>query len=344
MNSPSWSPVTRLLIFLSLLLGGLALVIWAFPLVETLLISALVAYFFNPLVHYLMRKFKMRRSLAAGLLYTGMLLILASIPATVGTLAISQIQDLGEKLQSALQEMEKWVTQPIIIYGFDLSPRNLIQQFGQSAGSTITALSRNSLGLISDVTTNFLWVLLGLVSTFYFLRDGPNIKPWLINLFPPAFQYDAKRLLDEVDQVWGLFLRVQVLIFLILAILFILGSAIVVWFYQMGWIPFSTLGFILTLVIVYALVQQVDNLWLRPQMLGSQLRLHPGLVFVSLIGALALGGLLAAIIIVPLLASLKVVGRYVHLKLLDLPPWPNFLETDEGEPRKSVVGQDQSEG
>jgi len=93
--------------------------------------------------------------------------------------------------------------------------------------------------------------------------------------------------------------------------------------YQLGWLPFSTLGLIAMLVVVYALVQQVDNLWLRPQMLSNHLRLHPGVVFVSFIGALALGGALAAIIVVPLLASVMVIGRYARLKILKLPPWPD---------------------
>jgi len=68
-------------------------------------------------------------------------------------------------------------------------------------------------------------------------------------------------------------------------------------------------------------VQQVDNLWLRPQFLGKQLRLHPGIVFVGLIGALALSGVLGALVVVPIMATAKVVGQYVHLKLLGLDPW-----------------------
>jgi len=55
--------------------------------------------------------------------------------------------------------------------------------------------------------------------------------------------------------------------------------------------------------------------------LGHQLRLHPGLVFVGLIGALALSGVLGALIVVPLMASIKVIGYYIRSKLLDQTPW-----------------------
>lgn len=75
-------------------------------------------------------------------------------------------------------------------------------------------------------------------------------------------------------------------------------------------------------ILVYTGIQQVDNLWLRPQLLGRSLRLHPGVVLVSLIAALALSGLLGALIIVPLLATVKIVFMYLHARWLGMSYWP----------------------
>ncbi len=330
MQSPPWSTATRGLVMGVILIAGIALFIFAFPLIQALSIAALLAFLLNPIVQLLMRRLRMKRSLAVALVYFVTLLVLASIPAILGTLAFTQLQHLSENFQTVLTEIRKWLTQPIIFFGFDLSPRNLIEQFGQSAGSTLTNITGNSLGIISGITTNFLWVLLVFVSLFYFLKDGPNIKPYLVKLAAPAYQSDMRKLLDELDQVWSLFMRVQLLIFIILGILFILGSSLVVWLYQLGLIPFSTFGLIAMLIIVYTLIQQVDNLWLRPQMLGNQLSLHPGVVFISLIGALALGGVLAAIVVVPLIASIKVIGHYTRMKLLGMPPWPEETPGEKG--------------
>lgn len=313
----------RLLVALVALLAGIAVIIFAFPLFEALLIAALLAFLINPLVLFCMRKLHLRRAWAAMLVYFTLLIILASIPAALGTIAVNQIARLNENLLVIVNDVREWLSQPWIIYGIDLSPRNLIQQFDQSAADALTAVTGNSLAILSGVTTNFLWVLLVFVSLYYFLKDGPKIKPWLVSLASPSYQHDVDRLLNELDRVWGVFMRVQVLIFIILVILFLIGASVVVWLYQIGWIPFSTLGLIVMLVVVYALVQQVDNLWLRPQMLGSQLRMHPALVFIGFIGALALGGALAAIVVVPLMASIMVIGRYTRLKLLRLPPWPD---------------------
>ncbi len=64
---------------------------------------------------------------------------------------------------------------------------------------------------------------------------------------------------------------------------------------------------------VFALVQQIDALFITPRIVGEAVGLHPMTVIASvLIWALLLGGLLGAILAVPLTASVKVLfQRYV---------------------------------
>ncbi len=101
------------------------------------------------------------------------------------------------------------------------------------------------------------------------------------------------------------------------------GFLLVIWLFRSGLIPFSPLTLIILLVLVVTLAQQVDNLWLRPQLMGKSMRLHPGLVFVGLTGALMVGGLLAAFFVVPLMATARILGRYIYFRLFDLPLWPD---------------------
>jgi predicted PurR-regulated permease PerM len=322
MASPRWSREIRFTVALLCFGIFVLLLVLALPLVEALAAAALIAYLLNPIVRFVMRRFHWRRSVAVLVVYIILLLIAASLPALLGTVAISLFQRWGASLQAVLQESEKWLYRPFIILGFDLSPRTLLLSLQSSLGSSLAGLPGGSLGILSGITANFLWGFTIVVSLYYFLKDGPKLRPWLVSLAPEVYQSEFDRLLGDLDTVWGLFLRVQLLIFLVLAILFIIGSAISIWLYQMGWLPFSTIGLIVMLIIVFALVQQVDNLWLRPQLLGHQLDLHPGVVFVGLIGALALSGVFGALVVVPLIASFKVVGHYIRCKLLDLPPWP----------------------
>ena len=111
-----------------------------------------------------------------------------------------------------------------------------------------------------------------------------------------------------------------------------------------GWLPLSPVGLIVLFILVYTGIQQVDNLWLRPQLLGRSLQLHPGVVLVGLIAALALSGLLGALIIVPMMATIKIIFMYLHAKWLGVSYWPEPAAPPETEAILSENGVLQKEG
>lgn len=320
-ESPSWSLTTRWVVAILVLISIVWLLAVALPLVEAIFIAALIAYLLDPIVRYLMRRTRMRRTLATILVYLIVLLIVLSLPTALGALAFGQFRNFSINLNEAIRELQNWLSQPVYFFGFRFAPQSLFNEVGQALGGVLTVIPGGSFDIVSGLTTNILWGLVIFFSLYYFLKDGPKIKPWVVSLFPAAYQADAEKLTNEIDDVWSVFLRVQLLIFLIIAVLTVLGSLLVVGMYQAGLIPFSWIGLVVMLIIVYALVQQVDNLWLRPRLLGERLRLHPALVVVGLIGALALSGLLGALIVVPMIATGKIVGHYIQRKLLGLPPW-----------------------
>jgi predicted PurR-regulated permease PerM len=69
----------------------------------------------------------------------------------------------------------------------------------------------------------------------------------------------------------------------------------------------------LAVTIVFAVVQQIDGLFITPRIVGEAVGLHPMTVIASvLVWALLLGGLLGAILAVPMTASVKVLfQRYI---------------------------------
>lgn len=66
----------------------------------------------------------------------------------------------------------------------------------------------------------------------------------------------------------------------------------------------------LAVTVVFAVVQQVDGLFISPRIVGEAVGLHPMTVIASvLVWTLLLGGLLGAILAVPMTASVKVLFR-----------------------------------
>jgi predicted PurR-regulated permease PerM len=311
--STTWSPTTRILVVTVILLAAVWLAVAASPLLNALVISALLAYLLDPVVRLLTRRTRLNRSLAAVFVYLLFLLVLASIPATLGAVAVDQFHHLETDFAAAVDALRQWLFQPINVLGYQLEPQTLLDNLEQFAGNALTALPGGSFDVLSDVTA------------------------------PDEYQPEIRRLLDEIDKVWGVFLRVQLLIFVVVASLMAAGTFLVIWLFQTGLLGLSPFGLILLLYLIYVAAQQVDNLWLRPQLMGKQLRLHPGLVFVGMIGALGLSGVLGAIIVVPCMATVKVVGGYIRHKLLGLAPWPpEHLAAASAEKREDDVA-DQEE-
>lgn len=317
----TWSTPTRIMVVSAIILGGIWLMVKASAMFESLMIAALLAYLLYPLVLLLERRTRLNHKWAALVVFLVFVLLVASIPAAAGTLAVSQFDRASSELTTALTALRERAAQPFLFFGFQINPQTLIANTEQALSNALASLPGGSLIVLSSLTKNLLWVLLILITMFYLLRDGPQLKSVLLKYVPLAYKAEIERLIDEIDVVWRLFLKVQLLIFFVLAVLMILGTAGIIWLFRAGLLAFSPLGFILLMVLLYTAVQQVDNLWLRPWLMGESLKLHPALVFVGLTGALAVSGLLGALLIVPGIATAKVVGGYIYRKLSDLPPW-----------------------
>ncbi|MFW6097325.1 MAG: AI-2E family transporter [Chloroflexota bacterium] len=333
----AWSNTTRIVVILLALALGVWLAFAISPLVDALLVAALLAYLLDPAVRWIIDHSNATRTQAAASVFLLTMFIIVAIPAAVGTFAVNSIGRLGSDLLEAVEQIETWLLQPIPIFGFHLQPQQLSEPLEGIGTSILATLPAGSLSILSSVTTNLLWVVAVLAMFYYFLKDGPKIKPWLVTLAPENYRPEYARLLDEIDEVWGKFLRIQLLMFFVIFILMAIGTLLIVGLFRFGLLRWSPLGFIALLLLLYTAIQQLDNLWIRPHILGKQLRLHPGVVFAGLVGALMVSGLLGVLLVVPLLATVKVVGRYIHCKLLGVDPWPAPAAQPAGEAMEGVA-------
>lgn len=307
--------ILLLLVGLALLAGLIWLLVILKPLLVALTIAALLAYLLNPLVGWLTKRLRGKRSLAAVVVYVLILGVIAGLFGAVGAMAWEQWPRLQAELVEALVVMEGWLTRPLLLYGFKVEPDAVWANLETAVANALSSFAIGTDGLLAGLTDNLLWSLVVFVSLFYLLKDGHRLVPGLLQLTPRAYRPVLAQLLTEIDLVWRVFLRVQLFIFVVLTVLLMSSTALIIWLFRQGWLSLSPLGLVLLLVAVYTAIQQVDNLWLRPQLMGHALKIHPGLTFVGLIAGLALGGLLGALLIVPVLATIKVIGRFVYLHL-----------------------------
>lgn len=220
--------------------------------------------------------------------------------------------------------------------------RNLWQFIGSSVGGFLGVFGFLLSMVIVPV---YLW---------YFLIEGPNIAAnWgdYLPLTKSAFKDEVVSVLSEINGYLIAFFRGQLLVSMIngaataiglvavgldfglliglmlcgLGLIPYLGiamcwvPAVIIATVQVGgtWIPAEHWwAFPLVVTGVFVVVQQVDGFFITPKVVGESVGLHPMTVILSVfVWSLLMGGLLGAILAVPMTATLKVLlKRYVWEK------------------------------
>ena len=347
-----WNRTTRYLVLIIVLTGLVWLLFAVRVLIGPLVIAALLAYVLNPAVTLITTRAKLSHRLSVSLVYIFFLAALAVISFLFVPVVVNQATRLSLELQNIEVQLEDAWASPVTFLGFDLSLDELLAEL--RGISTPLLRPERIFKVLKATTTNLAWVLVILVTPYYLLQDWERLREWLIHLAPEAHQADFRLLYQELKDVWRAYLRGQLLLMLVVGVLVGLSSAavglpgavvlgllagalelipslgptatavvaaLVAWFEGSAYLPLSNAWFTVVVVALYTLVQLVENVWLQPRIMGRSLRLHPGLVFVAVVGALALAGALVALIVVPLIGSAVVVGRYVHHRMLGLEPW-----------------------
>ena len=85
-------------------------------------------------------------------------------------------------------------------------------------------------------------------------------------------------------------------------------------------LPISNFWFAVLIFAIFLVLVNLKNVWLRPRLMGRSVHLHEGLVFVAIMAAVLIQGILSAIVVVPMIASILVIGRYLKAGILGLEP------------------------
>ena len=100
--------------------------------------------------------------------------------------------------------------------------------------------------------------------------------------------------------------------------------------YDQSWLG-TTVGpvwFTLIVTASYWGVQQLENYFVVPRIMGRQLKLHPVVVFMAALAGASVAGVLGILLASPILATLRIFGRYTSRKLTDRQPFP-LVDEDE---------------
>jgi len=352
----SWSRPTRFYL-LTLVLILLGILFWTVrEIFGPLIIAGLIAYVLNPAVNFLKKHTRIQHKWAVSLVYFVALGLLITLPILFVPPLISELRKLSQDLLSIINQLQTTSYRPLVVGDYIINLDTILPRPDQSLASVVGKLPENTLHFIESFSRNTAWLLVILVTIFYLLLDWDHLREWLICLAPEPYRLEVRRVYLEIKKVWAAYLRGQLALMFIVGVVFsfvwlsiglpgavilgiitglfslipeigplaatvlAIGVALVEGSY---FIPLTKPWFAFLVFLIYMVLINFKNIWLRPRIMGRSVHMNEGIVFVAIIAAVIFSGVLGALVIVPVLASAGVVGRYLRRRILGLPPFPD---------------------
>jgi predicted PurR-regulated permease PerM len=204
---------------------------------------------------------------------------------------------------------------------------------------------------VLDLTAGFISGIFGYliipVWAFYLLKDRPQLTDGFNRTLPEGWRHDVWEVIRTVERVFGQWVRGQLFLGVVVGVatfigLEILNVAVDPIFGRFALLLAVIAGLLellpiigpiiaavpavllaatagpqaaLAALLLYLLVQQIENNILVPKIQGDAVELHPSIVMFALVIGGAIGGLLGAILALPITAAGRSVFRYLFHRL-----------------------------
>jgi len=302
--------------------------------------ALMLAYFFDPLYRYLIHK-KVPKVLAIiivfGIIIALLILtIFFLIPSVINQLNIlyKEIPNFIENYQNLILSIKPQLSKFINPADVEILLKENLSELQRSVLGFSQSIIIYLSNIVSSITFGIVIVPLIL---FYLMRDIVIFKENLYIFVSKENKKEFKEVLEEIDHIVSGFIRGRIIV------CFIVGTLIGIGLYFLNlkfaliigivsgvfnFIPYlgPIVGVILALifalgnpwwsllmiVVLFVLVNQLEAIYLNPNILGKGLGLHPLTVILSILICGQLLGILGVLVAVPLVAILKVLAiRYL---------------------------------
>jgi predicted PurR-regulated permease PerM len=363
--SPIWNSGTKLIVGLTFVGILVALLIYFRSIIGPLLLAIILAYVLHPVAGFLHQKTRLTWRWSVNFIFVLFVLILLSILAVSGFAIVQQMQSLINVINTFTVGLPEFVedissrSYMIGPYQFGLSQTDL-QAFTNQILDTLQPVLGRFGSILSSFAASALvtmgWILFVLVIAYFLLARTGEVTDEMINFDIPGYNDDIRRMNLEFRRIWNVFLRGQLIIFILaialysillttLGVRYALGIAIMAGVARfipyvgpfMVWIVTALVAFfqgsnyfglepwiyvILVVGLCLILDAVLDNI-VVPKFHGDTLGLHPAAVLVAALIAAQLIGFVGLMLAAPVLASMVLISRYFLRKMLDQEPWPS---------------------
>jgi predicted PurR-regulated permease PerM len=293
------------------------------------------------------------RGLAIGFVYLLVLAILVGFFSIFVPVLIEQ----GKALWSSRDAIWRYISRlgDNVVAQYRLLPEQVrvqidenLTKFGAQVGQIIQQAVGGTAVVISYTFSLVLAILIIPFWTFYMLLDSRKLSQTFVRSIPISVREDVLKVAALIDAVFASYLRGQLLLALIIGsistiffgivgVQFALILGVIAGLFELipnigpilGAIPAILVALaqnptLALVTLIYAIViQQVENIFITPRVLGRSVKLHPVLVMVVLVIGSEIGGLIGLFLAPVTTAVLRDLFRYVYFRLEAIPLSPS---------------------
>ncbi len=337
-------------LLLALLAGGGWLIYLLAPVITPFAISAVLAYFGDPLVDRLEKaslwRWKLGRTVAVSIVFVLMLSLLTIVLLLIVPLLAEQTRLLIHRFPQWIE----WFSGTALPWlagkaGFELKDFDHVQltqmlkeywkEISSATFKVMDFISRGGMAVVALITN----IVLIPVVTFYLLRDWDLLIRAIHDLLPRNMEGEISRMATDVNDVLAAFFRGQLIVMLALGVIYTVGLSLVgielAVLIGMGAgllsiVPYlgSIVGVLVAagaaifqfqdafhlvmVLLVFGLGQAAEGMYLTPKLVGDRIGLHPVTVIFAVLAGGQLFGFLGILLALPVAAALNVVVRNMH--------------------------------
>lgn len=197
------------------------------------------------------------------------------------------------------------------------------------------------------------------MASMYFCMDGHKLGGYIINLFENKYQPEIRELMHRIRMVWDsyfagelkLMLYIGLITFAVYSLLGIrwaillgviagfcevvpnigpilaaLPAFISALIFGSSWIPLNNVVVAILAVVAAVLIQQTENIFLVPHIMGNALELHPVVIIIGILVLSSRMGFLGAVFAAPIIALVKEILYFVLSKVKKIDPYPELYK------------------
>ena len=314
--------------------------------VNSIITPIIVAYVFyymlNPLVNFFSKKIS-RFSASLLAILVGVITVLIVIIGVV-PIIVEQTQNLITALPRYIEivkgYLEEYSDNAYVQVVVEYVNTNLnVSKISERLISIATSIAQ---GVVSSISSTASVLVTMPFVLFFLLKDASQFNKFVISLLPKKFEKSVAETIDEIDDKVGSYIQGQMLVSLCIGVMLFIGYNVIGLHYAfslatiaafLSIVPYlgpaiaitpamlvaasTSWVMVVKMLVVWGIVQFLEGNIISPNIMGRSMNMHPlTVIFVILIGV-NIGGVVGAILGIPVYSILKVLVGKLLLSIRD---------------------------